>query len=98
MTGFNLPPGCNVSDLPGNSREDYIAEAAYNQVCEQLEIDKLIDPTKVDEEWYDKLVQFILKRMSESRTIGWQAAIAEQQEYEQIKNAEELAKVWQESK
>lgn len=22
MTGFNLPPGCNVSDLPGNGPED----------------------------------------------------------------------------
>jgi len=22
MTGYNLPPGCNVSDLPGNRPED----------------------------------------------------------------------------
>ena len=27
MTGWNLPPGCNVNDIPGNSREDGILEA-----------------------------------------------------------------------
>ena len=23
MTGWNLPPGCNVNDLPGNQEEDH---------------------------------------------------------------------------
>lgn len=27
MTGFNLPPGCNVSDIPGNRPEDAEWEA-----------------------------------------------------------------------
>lgn len=27
MTGFNLPPGCNVSDIPGNRPEDMLEEA-----------------------------------------------------------------------
>lgn len=27
MTGFNLPPGCNVSDIPGNRPEDERWEA-----------------------------------------------------------------------
>lgn len=26
MSGFNLPPGCNVSDIPGNRPEDGIEE------------------------------------------------------------------------
>jgi hypothetical protein len=27
MTGWNLPPGCNVSDLPGNRPEDLARDA-----------------------------------------------------------------------
>ena len=30
MTDFNLPPGCNVSDIPGNRPEDEKAEAIFN--------------------------------------------------------------------
>ena len=41
MTGFNLPPGCNVSDLPGNSRADQEAEAAEEWACETLANAKL---------------------------------------------------------
>lgn len=26
MTGWNLPPGCSVSDLPGNTWRDVLAE------------------------------------------------------------------------
>ncbi len=26
MTGFNLPPGCNESDIPGNRPEDLFIE------------------------------------------------------------------------
>jgi len=26
MSGFNLPPGCNVSDIPGNRPEDGVEE------------------------------------------------------------------------
>lgn len=36
MTGWNLPPGCNVSDLPGNRPEDLDAEAAMEWADEQL--------------------------------------------------------------
>lgn len=30
MTGYNLPPGCNESDLPGNRPEDIAWEAYTN--------------------------------------------------------------------
>jgi len=26
MSGFNLPPGCSVNDIPGNRPEDGVAE------------------------------------------------------------------------
>ncbi len=29
MSGFNLPPGCSVSDIPGNRREDLADEAFW---------------------------------------------------------------------
>ena len=30
MTGFNLPPGCEVSDLPGNRPEDEAWDDLFN--------------------------------------------------------------------
>lgn len=36
MTGFNLPPGCSVSDIPGNRPEDMEAEALVEKISEAL--------------------------------------------------------------
>jgi len=30
MTGWNMPPGVNESDIPGNGPEDVIAEKLYD--------------------------------------------------------------------
>ena len=35
MTGFNLPPGCNVSDLPGNSPKDEEFEHFVEEISKQ---------------------------------------------------------------
>lgn len=35
MTGFNLPPGCNVSDIPGNRPEDTAEEAFWDALTER---------------------------------------------------------------
>jgi hypothetical protein len=48
MTGYNLPPGCNTSDIPGNRPEDAAEEAfwdAFTARCEEEGIDMApIDP------------------------------------------------------
>jgi hypothetical protein len=36
MAGFNLPPGCSVSDIPGNRPEDLAAEALYDKIYDIL--------------------------------------------------------------
>lgn len=36
MSGFNLPPGCRVSDIPGNTPADLAAEAAAEFVSGEL--------------------------------------------------------------
>lgn len=36
MTGFNMPPGCNVSDIPGNRPEDIALENAEEHLLEEL--------------------------------------------------------------
>jgi hypothetical protein len=44
MSGFNLPPGCNVSDIPGNEPHDHFAEKFEEDLCEKFpEIGKLPD-------------------------------------------------------
>jgi hypothetical protein len=36
MTGWNLPPGCNVRDIPGNRPEDEAAEALWDTIADIL--------------------------------------------------------------
>lgn len=33
MTGWNLPPGVNISDIPGNRPEDEIWEKEVDKFC-----------------------------------------------------------------
>jgi len=37
MTGYNLPPGVSVRDLPGNRPEDEAGEARYDAIYERLQ-------------------------------------------------------------
>lgn len=98
MTGFNLPPGCNVSDLPGNSREDDAAEALYNKICDELVAAQVLDADKLDDERSEKLINFILVKINEARNDAWLSAVREQQEYEELKKTGELAEIWQEQR
>ena len=43
MSGWNLPPGCSVSDLPGNRPSDARAEAIYDAIYAALENVKLTE-------------------------------------------------------
>lgn len=46
VSGFNLPPGCRVSDIPGNRPEDLIREAQADEIyaivpnCTDEQMDK----------------------------------------------------------
>lgn len=37
MTGWNLPPGVNVGDIPGNRPEDEAEEKAYERMAEEMD-------------------------------------------------------------
>jgi len=53
MTGFNLPPGCNVSDIPGNRPEDELADAiaeGWRPRCGDCGGFLTIKPTRFDVE------------------------------------------------
>jgi len=60
ITGFNLPDGCSVNDLPGNTKEDKILDikssvfddviSAIENVSQDLIINNLDDLTMESEE------------------------------------------------
>jgi hypothetical protein len=57
MTGWNLPPGCNVSDLPGNRPEDLLAEAVaegFRYTCKVCKAFLSFKPDRL-EPWEDRL-------------------------------------------
>lgn len=76
MTGFNLPPGCNVSDIPGNRPEDAewerIEEKFWNddQNCTKALWEKF-SKAKLD----DALMDIVTKAI----TYGMELGRAEQQ-------------------
>jgi hypothetical protein len=57
MTGWNLPPGCNVHDLPGNSREEEQAEALYDKLADAIAVLDLDNETT--RKALDKLVAIV---------------------------------------
>ena len=87
MTGFNLPPGCSVRDIPGNRPEDDAAEAAYDQLYTELE-EQGFDVS--DEEFTEKIITFITRKQGEAYGAGWQAAIEEQKMHEEQLAIEKL--------
>jgi len=68
VTGFNMPPGCSVSDIPGNRPEDLAAEAAadavYNFIGRCLltgfkDGNPVTLPLEIDEEFVEKLAEWV---------------------------------------
>lgn len=70
MTGFNLPPGCNVSDIPGNSPSDEAAEALASAIYEALQ---LPDTRETDE-----IVERLMKLISDVYTDGYARGAADE--------------------
>lgn len=67
MTGWNLPPGCNVSDIPGNRPGDDAAEAVYDHLFNILE-------TKVPDEVINSLGEWVEGLVNQARQDGYQDA------------------------
>ena len=53
MTGWNMPPGCNVRDIPGNRPEDEAAEALADRIYDAL----LLPDTRETDEIVDRLMK-----------------------------------------
>jgi hypothetical protein len=61
MTGWNLPPGCSVRDLPGNSPAEQAAEALGDELYGLLP----------DAECYDAVFEFVQKAISKAYADGY---------------------------
>lgn len=70
MTGFNLPPGCRVSDIPGNRPEDMDAEAFAETISKRPEL------KKCDEEMVNDIAVVMDKMHAAAYSAGYQAGQA----------------------
>ena len=78
MTGWNMPPGCNVSDIPGNSCE----ELAWVQASEELDeaLAKInADPDEI--KLIGKIAPIIIETAREIVKHRVQDALADNQMY-----------------
>jgi hypothetical protein len=66
MTGWNMPPGCNVSDIPGNRPEDQAEEAFYEWVFDVI-------GGRMSEGDTDKLAEVLFKKMGDAYKQGYDA-------------------------
>ena len=72
MTGWNLPPGCNVSDLPGNSKADQEEEALGDALAEAM------GDLFTDDERFDKLYSWVSKLRSDAYADGYAQGAADE--------------------
>lgn len=87
MGGFNLPPGCSVSDIPGNRPEELEAEAFADMVDEKLialgcRFDRNgvpIFPRGRDRlKFYEGLSEFIAKMRDEAYSSGYAEGVRDE--------------------
>lgn len=76
--GWDLPPGCRMSDIPGNRPEDLLAEAQYDAV------ETALSTATSDEERVDR----ICKMLNEEWERGYQQAISDHAEARYYKEQE----------
>jgi len=71
MTGFNMPPGCNVNDIPGNRPEDVEQDVLMTEFYESLSADEVNVITGLEEFTTKiKLEGIIWKAIEFGRKIG----------------------------
>jgi hypothetical protein len=86
MTGWNLPPGCNVSDIPGNRPEDEAAEALWDTIADILTLGGVDCNTEAAVMMIDKLTKLVGDTYGEGyQTGGADAEMAQQREYKDEK-------------
>ena len=78
MTGFNLPPGCSVRDLPGCSAADEAAEAMYDAIYDVLGRAE-IDVDNMGERG-EKLADDIAKLIESAWADGYARGMADEAE------------------
>ncbi len=80
MGGFNLPPGCDVSDIPGNRPEDAAAEAFEEALCSRFEdVEKLLHSTSgVDQLLYNLFVKVADWAYGQGNGVGYTDGKADQ--------------------
>lgn len=71
MTGFNLPPGVSVNDIPGNRPEDLAEEDWWDRLFQHPDIPSSYLP----EEWWDD--EGITKLVILVRDLAYSAGYAE---------------------
>ena len=77
----NLPPGCRVSDIPGNRPEDLAAEAKYDTIYDELE--KL--GYDCNEKSTEQLAEAISKLMDEAFAAGYSGNDDKKQQLHNLK-------------
>jgi hypothetical protein len=79
MTSWNMPPGCSVSDIPGNTPADQASEALYDRIYEILDKPGFKEITDHwDEPHVDQLVNDIAKMVGDSWQDGYKNGQADE--------------------
>jgi hypothetical protein len=81
--GWDLPPGCSLSDIPGNRREDMANEQIYDN------IDDALRPLKLDEdtEGLEQVIESLFKLINNAHESGYAQAVSDADEARAMKDA-----------
>lgn len=71
MSGFNLPPGCSVSDIPGNRPEDLAEEAFWEALADKA------DGLDLPDGWYRSAEHPVAKLIEIVREIVYRRGFSD---------------------
>jgi len=98
MSGYNLPPECSVSDIPGNRPEDFAEEALFEA------IDNALNPMhEVGRSSYDVTVEAIRELIDKAYEDGYNAGRRDEAEAnyyisgQAAKDEEEMAQLYKQA-
>ena len=80
MTGWNMPPGCNVSDIPGNRPEDLRSEALYDKIYDCL--------AKLKTQDEDVVADLLFSLCNKVYREGYEDGMADEAMAQESKNAD----------
>jgi hypothetical protein len=85
MTGWNMPPGCNERDIPGNRPEDEEEEAFINSFLDFIATLRTPNNEVEGAEIFELIALWCFDRVGDAYADGYQDGLSNRETLDEIK-------------